>query len=68
MLDWQIAFYSEFKSIGNRCGLTSDWHHISNELRRQSLAKMIKLDEKESPQYNFDGIHTMVPDKLCQEF
>lgn len=68
ILDWHTGFYSEFKSIGNRYGLTRDWHHISNELRRQSLAKMINLGENEPPQYNFDGAHTMVLDELCQEF
>ena len=47
ILDLHTGLYSEFKSIGNRYGLTRDWHHVSNELRRQSLARMINRGEKE---------------------
>ena len=68
ILDWHTGFYSTMKAIGKGYGLDRDWHHIANELRRQSLKKMINLGQHEPPQYNFDGAHKMVLDELCQEF
>ena len=68
ILDWHTGFYSKLKSIGERYGLVRDWHHIANELRRRTLAKMINLGQHEPPQYNFDGAHRMILDELCKEF
>ena len=68
ILDWHTGFYSILKSIGDRYGLERDWHHIANELRRRTLAKMINLGEKKPPQYNFDDAHGMILEELCQEF
>ena len=51
ILDWHSGFRDALKSIGRAYGLERDWADIANQLRRQSLGRMVNLGEHEPPAY-----------------
>ena len=64
ILDWHSGFRDALKSVGRAHGLERDWADIANQLRRQSLGRMVNLGEHEPPAYNFDGAHRATLDAL----
>jgi 2-haloacid dehalogenase len=64
ILDWHSGFTHALKTAGDAHGLEKDWADIANQLRRQSLGKMVNLGEHEPPAYNFDGAHRSTLDEL----
>ena len=66
ILDWHSGFRDALQKVGAAHGLERNWADIANQLRRQSLAKMINLGEHEPPTYNFDGAHRSTLDELLQ--
>lgn len=68
ILDWHSGFATAFAEIGARHGLKRDWAAITNELRRRSLRRMLKLGEYAPPTFNFDGAHRGALDELVEEY
>jgi 2-haloacid dehalogenase len=67
ILDWHTGFATGLEALGGELGITKDkaqWAAMANELRKESLGRMINLGEKEPPAYNFDGSHQMSLDAL----
>jgi 2-haloacid dehalogenase len=67
ILDWHGGFRTALERAGGRHGLTHDWAGFTNELRRRSLGRMLRLGEHEPPAYNFDQAHRKVLDDLLAE-
>lgn len=67
ILDWHTGFREALAEVGARHGEERDWAAITNELRRRSLKRMLKLGEHEPPAYNFDGAHRATLDELLAE-
>jgi len=67
ILDWHSGFRSALAGAGARHGLEHDWADLTNELRRRSLGRMLRLGEHEPPAYNFDEAHRAVLDELLAE-
>lgn len=67
ILDWHTGFSSALARIGARHGLDKDWAALTNELRRRSLKRMLKLGEHEPPAYNFDDAHRATVDEILAE-
>ena len=66
ILDWHSGFSASLAAVGAEHGLERNWHDIANELRRESLGKLLNLGKDEPPAYNFDGAHRMVLDDLAE--
>ncbi|MCW9035656.1 MAG: HAD hydrolase-like protein [Alphaproteobacteria bacterium] len=64
ILDWHSGFRGALAKLGAKYGVEKDWGELANEMRRQSLGKMINLGEHEAPAYNFDGGHRMALDAV----
>lgn len=67
ILDWHSGFKSALQSAGAKHGLERDWAAITNELRKRSLGRVVRLGEHEPPAFNFDGSHRMTLDEICAE-
>lgn len=67
ILDWHTGFREALEETGRRHGLERDWTKLTNELRRRSLGRMLKLGENEPPAYNFDEAHRAVLDEIIAE-
>ncbi len=57
ILDWHGGFSAALAEAGANHGIEKDWAALTNELRRRSLKRMLKLGERAPPTYNFDGAH-----------
>lgn len=67
ILDWHTGFATALQDLGAELGIEKapeDWAVMANELRKDSLGRMINLGEHEPPAYNFDGSHQMSLDAL----
>jgi len=67
ILDWHSGFRDAFAAAGKAHGLVRDWALIANQLRRNSLGKMVNLGQHEPATYNFDGAHQSTLEELVQE-
>ncbi len=67
VLDWHTGFSTALAETGAKYGLEKDWATITNDLRRRSLRRMLKLGEHEPPAYNFDDSHRMTLDDVIVE-
>lgn len=67
ILDWHTGFRTALEAAGARHGLSHDWADFTNELRRRSLKRMLRLGEHAPPAYNFDQAHRAVLDELLDE-
>jgi len=67
ILDWHSGFRDAFAAAGQAHGLVRDWALIANQLRRNSLGKMVNLGQHEPATYNFDGAHRSTLEELIQE-
>ena len=67
ILDWHTGFSTALASIGAKHGIERNWHDMTNELRRNSLSKMLNLGKDSPPTYNFDDAHRMTLDELIVE-
>jgi 2-haloacid dehalogenase len=67
ILDWHTGFRTALAEAGARHGVERDWTALTNELRRRSLKRMLKLGEHEPPAYNFDGAHRAALDEVLGE-
>ena len=67
ILDWHTGFSQALAQAGGNHGLVRDWPRLANQLRRESLKKMLNLGEKTPPQYNFDGAHRATLEELIDE-
>ncbi len=67
ILDWHTGFRTALAEAGARHGIEKDWAALTNELRRRSLGRMLKLGEHEPPAYNFDGAHRAALDEILAE-
>ncbi len=67
ILDWHSGFRDAFAAAGKAHGLKRDWALIANQIRRNSLGKMINLGEHELAAYNIDGAHRSTLEELIQE-
>lgn len=67
ILDWHTGFRTALASAGARHGVDHDWAGLTNELRRRSLKRMLRLGEHTPPAYNFDQAHRAVLDELLAE-
>ncbi len=67
ILDWHTGFRTALAEAGAKYGLERDWPAITNELRRHSLGRMLKLGEHEPPTHNFDDSHRMTLDEVIAE-
>lgn len=67
ILDWHTGFRDGLAAIGARHGLQRDWAALTNELRRRSLKRMLKLGEHAPPAYNFDGAHRAALEEIIAE-
>jgi len=67
ILDWHSGFRDALQAAGDRHGLERDWADIANQLRRESLGKMVNLGEHEPPGYNFDGAHRSTLEELIEQ-
>ena len=68
ILDWHTGFLNAFKTAGNEHGIDKDWKHITNELRRKSLKKVLNLGKINLPEYNFDDAHKMALKEIISEY
>ena len=59
ILDWHGGFVAALSALGERHGLTRDWHALANDLRRRSLARVVNLGEHAPPEINFDDAHRL---------
>jgi 2-haloacid dehalogenase len=66
ILDWHTGFRDALMAAGDAHGLERDWADMANQLRRQSLGKMINLGEHEPPAHNFDEAHRATLDELIE--
>ena len=57
ILDWHSGFSAALAEAGAKHGIEKDWAALTNDLRRGSLTRMLKLGEHAPPAYNFDGAH-----------
>ncbi len=67
ILDWHTGFKTALAEVGAKYGEERDWTALTNELRRRSLKRMLKLGEHEPPAYNFDGSHKATLDEILAE-
>ena len=67
ILDWHSGFSSALAETGAKHGLERDWTKLTNELRRKSLGRMLRLGQHEPPAFNFDDSHRMSVDEVCAE-
>jgi len=67
VLDWHTGFRTALSEAGARHGIERDWPALTNELRRRSLGRMLKLGENEPPAYNFDDAHRAALDEVLAE-
>lgn len=67
ILDWHGGFRAALERAGQRHGISHDWAGFTNELRRRSLGRMLRLGEHEPPAWNFDEAHRKVLDDLLAE-
>ncbi len=66
ILDWHTGFATALQRLGNELDVDADWHQLANELRKDSLGRMINLGEDSPPAYNFDGAHSMALDAVLE--
>ena len=67
ILDWHTGFRTALAETGAKYGLEKDWAAITNELRRRSLGRMLKLGENTPPTHNFDDSHRTTLDEVIAE-
>ncbi len=67
VLDWHSGFSTAMADVGAKYGIKRDWGKLANEMRRKSLARILRLGENEPPTYNFDAAHQMALDEVCEE-
>ena len=68
ILDWHTGFKNAFKNTGEKYNIKRDWSKLTNELRRNSLKKVINLGEESTPNYNFDDAHRMALKEIIMEY
>lgn len=64
ILDWHTGFCNALSDIGNTYGIQNDWGLLANEIRRNSLKRMLNLGEFSTPTYNFDDAHEAALDEV----
>ena len=67
ILDWHSGFSAALAEAGAKHGIDKDWAALTNELRRRSLKRMLKLGEHAPPAYNFDDAHRAALDEIIAE-
>ena len=59
VLDWHSGICKAFALAGKRHGVERDWHAVTNDYRRASMAEIVgKLE----PAFNMDAVHRTVID------
>ncbi len=64
ILDWHSGFSAALAEAGASHGIEKDWAALTNELRRRSLKRMLKLGEHVPPTHNFDDAHRTALDEV----
>ena len=64
ILDWHTGFRNALSHLGNKYGIEKDWGLLANEMRRNSLKRMLNLGEFSTPTYNFDDAHAAALDEV----
>jgi 2-haloacid dehalogenase len=67
ILDWHSGFRDALAETGAKHGEERDWPALANQMRRQSLRRMLNLGKDKPPAYNFDGAHRTTLDEVLEE-
>jgi 2-haloacid dehalogenase len=54
VLDWHTGLVDAFTQVGQRHGLTRDWHLLTNDYRRASMKAIVG---QVRPAFNMDDVH-----------
>src|SRR3546814_1945426 len=54
ILDWHSGICSAFQHIGERHGISLDWHTVTNDYRRLAMTAIVGQVQ---PAFNMDDVH-----------
>lgn len=67
ILDWHSGFRAALAEAGARHGVERDWSALTNDLRRRSMRRVLRLGETEPPRHNFDDAHRAALDEVLAD-
>lgn len=58
ILDWHAGLFGAIERVGQRCGLSVDWHEVVNDWRRRAMKAIVGQLQ---PEFNMDDMYTVEP-------
>lgn len=64
ILDWHAGLFGAFERVGQRCGLSVDWHEVVNDWRRRAMKAIVGQLQ---PEFNMDDGRGEMPPPTYSE-
>ncbi|AHB76842.2 haloacid dehalogenase type II [Pandoraea pnomenusa] len=65
ILDWHSGLFGAIERVGQRCGLSVDWHEVVNDWRRRAMKAIVGQLQ---PEFNMDDVHRRTLDESLTHF